>query len=41
MTARLYALAWRVLPYASFTPLGATLGATLGVLLLQLSGSAK
>lgn len=37
MTARLYAMAWRVLPYASFTPLGAT----LGVLLLQLSGSAK
>lgn len=37
MTARLYAMAWRVLPYACFTPLDAT----LGVLLLQLSGSAK
>lgn len=37
MTARLYALAWRILPYASFTPLGVT----LGFLLVQFSGSIK
>ena len=37
MTARLYALAWRVLPYVCCLPAGAT----LGFLLLQFSGSAK
>ena len=37
MTARLYAMAWRVLPYVSH----ALLGAMLGLLLLQLFGSAK
>lgn len=34
MTARIYALAWRFLPYASFAPLGA-------MLVLPLFGSAK
>ena len=34
MTARIYALAWRFLPYASFAPLGA-------MLLEQLFGGAK
>ena len=37
MTARLYALAWRFMPYAGFMPMGAT----LGFLLLQFSRSAK
>ena len=37
MKARLYALAWRVLPYVCCLPAGAT----LGLLLVQLSGSAK
>ena len=37
MTARLYAMAWRVLPYACCLPAGAT----LGLLLVQLSGGAK
>ena len=37
MTARITALACRLLPYASFAPLGALLMA----LLLQLVGSAK
>ena len=36
MKARIYAMAWRVLPYACCAPLGAMLG-----VLLQLSGSAK
>ncbi len=34
MNARLYALAWRVLPYASLGPLGA-------LVLVQLFGAAK
>lgn len=34
MTARLYAMAWRVLPYASLAPLGA-------LLLMHFFGSAK
>ena len=37
MTARLYALAWRVLPYVCCLPSGAV----LGLLLLQFSGSVK
>jgi len=37
MTARLYALAWRVLPYVCCLPAGATLGLLLG----QLVGSVK
>ena len=37
MTARLYALAWRVLPYVCFVPAGAM----VDFLLLQFSGSAK
>lgn len=37
MKARIYAMAWRVLPYACCAPLGAVLMA----LLLQLFGSAK
>lgn len=37
MKARIYALAWRVLPYFCCVPLGAM----LGLLLLQLLGSVK
>ena len=37
MKARLYSLAWRILPYVCCLPAGAT----LGLLLLQFSGSAK
>ena len=37
MKARFYAMAWRVLPYACCAPLGAI----LGLLMLQLVGSAK
>ena len=37
MTARINALAWRVLPYAFCL----YAGATLGLLLMQLFGSAK
>ena len=37
MTARLYALAWRVLPYVCCLPADAV----LGLLLLQFSGSVK
>jgi hypothetical protein len=36
MTALLYTLAWRVLPYACYLPAGAM----LGLLLLQLFGGA-
>ena len=37
MKAHIYALAWRVLPYVCCLPAGAT----LGLLLLQFSGSVK
>ena len=37
MKSRIYALAWRVLPYACCLHAGAT----LGLLLVQLFGSAK
>ena len=37
MKARIYALAWRFLPFVCCAPLGAM----LGFLLVQLSGSAK
>ena len=37
MKARIYALAWRILPYVCCLPVSAT----LGLLLLQFTGSAK